>query len=361
MPLRKLLPIAIPAGAIVTIGCRGSKLQEGTDARPPGDGRRRIVVGRSRLGAVALAAFVLGCGSALKQPGSDGGSGGQGGSRPDAGPDVGGDAAACDCRVENFTLTMSWACFCAKFTCTDRQPACGSNRTAYPGCGLTADNLHTVGGPWISVWDESGALVGRHYSSDTSDYQCPSDSNPHAGQVRAGRFPDATCAEVACTCTGGTTTCAAADGGADAGGGGTGGAGGTGGGWLAPVDGRLGWNRRFAGVRRARVLRRLRQQSGREPDRGDHLPVSKLDGGQHRLHAGDLRTSSGDWRRRQRHRHHRKRLGAERCPGQRLSPRCDRTRLGDRQPGPVERRGLTGRETSGLGAGHVDRPVIRTG
>lgn len=194
------------------------------------------MVGRARLGIVVFVAFALGCGSALTQPGSNGGSGGQGGGRTDAGPDVGvdavadaspdlaadtgpdvsGDAAACDCRVENFTLTMSWACFCAKFTCTDRQPACGSNRTAYPGCGLTADNLHTVGGPWISVWDESGALVGRHYSSDTSDYQCPSAPSLHAAQVRAGRFPDATCAEVPCTCTGGMTTCAAGDGGADA-------------------------------------------------------------------------------------------------------------------------------------------------
>ena len=118
--------------------------------------------------------------------------------------------------VEGFTLTMSWACFCAKFGCTDREPACASNRATYPGCGLTTDNFNTVAGPTISVWDESGALVGRQYVSDTTYYQCPSDPSLEASRVRAGRFPDATCSAVGCTCTGGTTTCSSPDAGADA-------------------------------------------------------------------------------------------------------------------------------------------------
>jgi hypothetical protein len=142
----------------------------------------------------------------------------------DSGADVGvaadadasGDATACDCRVENLTLTMSWACFCAKFGCTDTEPACGPNRTTYPGCGLTADSTDPAGGPYISVWDENGALVGRQYSSDTSEYQCPSDPSQHALRVRAGRFPEASCSGVACTCTDNKTTCAAPDAGADA-------------------------------------------------------------------------------------------------------------------------------------------------
>jgi hypothetical protein len=134
----------------------------------------------------------------------------------DADRDGSGDAAACECRVDDFTLTMSWACFCAKFGCSDRRPACASNRTGYPGCGLIADNFNTVAGQFISVWDESGALVGRQYVSDTSYYQCPSDPTVQAGRVRAGRFPDATCGEVGCTCAGGTTTCATPDAGTDA-------------------------------------------------------------------------------------------------------------------------------------------------
>jgi hypothetical protein len=198
------------------------------------------MVGRFHIGVVGLAAIVLGCSSPLIQPAIDGGRGGQGGRRIDARPDLGvdvvadagadlaadvapdgdrdasGDAAACDCRVDGFTLTMSWACFCTKFGCSDREPACASNRTAYPGCGLTADNFNTFAGPSISVWDDSGALVGRQYASDTSYYQCPSDPTLQAGRVRGGRFPDATCGEVACICSGGTTTCGTPDAGTDA-------------------------------------------------------------------------------------------------------------------------------------------------
>src|SRR5438552_19158024 len=116
-----------------------------------------------RAGVLVVASFVLGCGGALNQPGFDGGLGGQGGSAVDSGPDLpvdlivdasldlpvdaatdaNGDAPDCDCRVEGFTLTMSWACFCAKFGCTDREPACASNRATYPGCGLTTDTFNT--------------------------------------------------------------------------------------------------------------------------------------------------------------------------------------------------------------------------
>src|SRR4051794_36985100 len=100
------------------------------------------MVGRLQIGAVVLAAIVLGCSSPLIQPPIDAGTGGQGGGRIDAGPDVGvdvatdassdtaadgatdaardggADAAACECRVDGFALTMSWACFCTKFGCS---------------------------------------------------------------------------------------------------------------------------------------------------------------------------------------------------------------------------------------------------
>jgi hypothetical protein len=180
----------------------------------------------ARPALVAFAAFVLGCGSVLAEP--DGGAGGQGGSQADSGPDrpidtapdatpdgiV--DAAACDCNVEDFTLTMSWACFCAKFGCAESQPSCLANRTWYPGCGLTVDTLDTVAGPNIAVWDANGVLVGGQYTSDTSYYQCPSDPSLQAGRVRAGRFPDASCPGAPCTCAEGQTTCAQPDAGVDA-------------------------------------------------------------------------------------------------------------------------------------------------
>jgi hypothetical protein len=155
------------------------------------------MMGSARSGLFALAVFVLGCGSSsLNQQGPDGGKG------------------ACDCRVENLTLTMSWACFCAKFDCTDRQPACAPDRSIYPGCGLTTDSRNAIA-PLISVWDESGTLVGRQYASDTSDYQCPSDPTLQGLIVRAGRFPDPACAEVPCACTDGGMTCSGPDAGVD--------------------------------------------------------------------------------------------------------------------------------------------------
>ena len=172
----------------------------------------------SRPGVLAVAAFVVGCNGASNPPGPDGGSGGHGGGAVDSGSDLPPDAppAACDCHVENYTLTMSWACFCAKFGCADPLPACNSHRKAYPGCGLVADDFSGPFGPSISVWDESGVLVGREYGSDTSSYQCPSDPSIQGFSVRAGRFPDATCAEVACTCNGTAMSCPIPDAGVDA-------------------------------------------------------------------------------------------------------------------------------------------------
>src|SRR4051812_38947413 len=126
------------------------------------------MVGGLRAGVFALAAFVLGCGNVPTPVAADGG-GGQGGmdsgadvaadTAPHQERDASGDAAACECRVEDFTLRMSWACFCAKFGCGDREPACPRNRTTSPACGLTADNLQNIAGPAISVWDQTGALV----------------------------------------------------------------------------------------------------------------------------------------------------------------------------------------------------------
>jgi hypothetical protein len=185
------------------------------------------MVASGRIAVVALAVFVLACSSALTPP--DGGAGGGGGSQADSGPDHPADAppdaisdgtvdaAACDCKVEDFTLTMSWACFCTTFGCAGSQPQCLGNRTSYPGCGLVVDSLNTVAGPNLSVWDANGLLVGRQYTSDTSYYQCPSDPTLQAPKVRAGRFPDATCPGAPCTCAEGQTTCAQPDAGTDGG------------------------------------------------------------------------------------------------------------------------------------------------
>ena len=173
----------------------------------------------SRPGVLALAAFVVGCSGASNPPGPDGGSGGHGGGVVDSGPDLPpdgpADAAACDCHVENYTLTMSWACFCAKFGCADPLPACNSHRRTprmRPGRRGFQRPLRTIP---LRVGRKRRARRSRIWFG-TSPYQCPSDPSIQGFSVRAGRFPDATCAEVACTCNGTAMSCPIPDAGVDA-------------------------------------------------------------------------------------------------------------------------------------------------
>ena len=143
--------------------------------------------------------------------GRDGAGGMAGGGSPgtDSGADGTPDPAACDCRVEDATLFLSLACFCAEWGsswgCPDPQRRCtpGTNMspTAYPVCGLMTETQQTFAGPFLWVWDASGKLVGRQIASDTSMwFGCPSDPSLVARRVRAGRFPDPSCEADACSC-----------------------------------------------------------------------------------------------------------------------------------------------------------------
>jgi hypothetical protein len=131
---------------------------------------------------------------------------------PDGGPDAPADAAACGCALssDGWTLTMSLSCLCSVYGCAGSKSACGMNRVSYPSCGLVVDTTSTFGGPNLRVYDEFGNLVGEQYSSDTSDYFCPSDRSLHAARVRAGQFPDPSCAAEPCTCADGGSVCAPA-------------------------------------------------------------------------------------------------------------------------------------------------------
>jgi hypothetical protein len=130
----------------------------------------------------------------------------------DAGGDVieGGGTNPCGCSVELYAgaLGVSWDCFCQGRDCSRRLPpgsACDgeSSRVDYPGCGLTIISTPGVGGAVdLHVFDASGQLVGEQLSSDTPDFTCPSDpsflSTGGSNRLRSGRFPDGTCAAVAC-------------------------------------------------------------------------------------------------------------------------------------------------------------------
>jgi hypothetical protein len=173
---------------------------------------------------VAIAAGGCGSENQNRSPIGQGGSGG--GGTIDAGrdapgdmrQDATGDAADCGCVFEGdaFTLRVSWECFCAKWGCAATKPACSQGlekRKGYASCGLVTDTLDHIGGPSISVWDSSGALVGKQIASDTTTYACPSDPSVMGNRVRAGRFPEASCEAVACTCVDGGSSCPVPDGG----------------------------------------------------------------------------------------------------------------------------------------------------
>jgi hypothetical protein len=152
-----------------------------------------------------------------------GAGGGGGGTWPglDAARDVTGDAAACGCSVDSdYVLTVSWECYCARWGCTAKgQPACNEGFTqvqVYAACDLTVTRLDIGGyGPWLWAFDSTGQLVGRQQSADIGYYECPSDPSLRGGILRAGRLPDSTCEEMACSCVDGGPSCAAADAGAD--------------------------------------------------------------------------------------------------------------------------------------------------
>jgi len=157
------------------------------------------MISRNLLASLLIAGMV-GCGAAKEGAGT-----------PEGGVGTG-DAGACGCGVQNGTLTVSWECYCAKWGCTWAIPACESfrNRQIYSECGLIAETVETAGGPWISVWDSSGKLVGSQSGSDTAPYACPSDPSLTAFQLRAGEFPAARCTAMSCSCGDGGTSCAPA-------------------------------------------------------------------------------------------------------------------------------------------------------
>jgi hypothetical protein len=83
-------------------------------------------------------------------------------------------------------------------------------------CGLNVFSSPSFGGPFQWVTDQSGTLVGIQLTTDAPPlYSCPSNPTLSALVVRAGRFPDTSCAVQDCACDAGGTCTAAQDAGAD--------------------------------------------------------------------------------------------------------------------------------------------------
>ena len=170
-----------------------------------------------------LLVLAAGCGGASAA--ADAGSDGPGDAVADAPADVPADPAACGCQVDGTgTLTLSCACYCTQSFAECNVPLgvpaiCGTYaRTDYPDCGLTT-LVNGVGASagLPSVYDGTGALVGRASASDLTLFLCPSDPSLGGYFERAGRFPATSCHAVSCGgCYAGPFPCPAPDAGADA-------------------------------------------------------------------------------------------------------------------------------------------------
>ena len=113
------------------------------------------------------------------------------------------DPAACGCSVSNYALTMSWDCFCKQYDCSATQPpsSCASSGGQWTkGCGLSEYSVQTPGGPYRSVYDANGSLVGREFGTDDGQFSCPTDPTMIGYRVRAGQFPDSCAGAVTCQC-----------------------------------------------------------------------------------------------------------------------------------------------------------------
>jgi hypothetical protein len=95
---------------------------------------------------------------------------------------------------------MTWDCFCNRFGGCTEPLTCSAathERIDYASCGLSVV-AGSSSGVSSSVYDPSGALVGRTVVSDSTPYTCPSNPSLTAQSVRAGQFPDASCAGASC-------------------------------------------------------------------------------------------------------------------------------------------------------------------
>jgi hypothetical protein len=140
-----------------------------------------------------------GCSKALESP--DGGGGLDTGTIS--------DPAACGCVVSNYTLTMSWDCFCRQFNCSPGMPSCGYGPRGQitTGCGLSELSVETIGGPERWVYDATGTLVGEQLGTDDGQFACPTAPELIGYSVRAGQFPDSCDSAVSCQCNPDGGTC----------------------------------------------------------------------------------------------------------------------------------------------------------
>ena len=100
------------------------------------------------------------------------------------------DPAACGCQVAGDTLTISIACYCAQYDCTQSPWTLSCSDVTYGlGCGILQVSLQTVGGLEEWVYNDERSLIGVQLANDEGVFTCPTDPSLQGYVLRAGAFP----------------------------------------------------------------------------------------------------------------------------------------------------------------------------
>ena len=100
------------------------------------------------------------------------------------------DPAACGCQVAGDTLTISMACYCKQYDCTQSPWTLFCTDVSYEiGCGIMQVSLNTVGGPEKWVYNDERTLIGAQLATDAGVFTCPTDPSLQGSVLRAGGFP----------------------------------------------------------------------------------------------------------------------------------------------------------------------------
>jgi hypothetical protein len=134
------------------------------------------------------------------------------------------DPAACGCQVEGATLTISMACYCKQYDCTQSPFTLDCSDVSLGiGCGIVEVSLDTIGGLEKWAYNDEWTLIGAQLATEEGVFTCPTDPGLQGSVLRAGTFPledgsalpFESCASVTdCPCVDGRMACPGMDAGA---------------------------------------------------------------------------------------------------------------------------------------------------
>ena len=130
------------------------------------------------------------------------------------------DATDCGCQISDHTLTISMACYCAQYDCTQSLWSLSCTDVSYGvGCGIVEVSAQTIGGLEKWVYNDERTLIGVQLATDDGVFTCPTDPSLQGYVLRAGSFPledggvwfNGCTSITSCPCVDGTQSCPQVD------------------------------------------------------------------------------------------------------------------------------------------------------